>query len=1295
MSIFQLFRYADGVDKLFLLFGTLGSIGDGVMSPLTMLVLSGAINEYGTSESNTFNFPCKSKYIFYSLRLLYVAIANHVPSLIKPCSAEGICWTRTAERQTSRIKKEYLKSVLRQEVGFFDAQTDTSTTFEVVSTVSSGAHSIQDVISEKIPNCIAQLSTFSFSLIVSFLLSWRLALFALPFSLMFIIPGVGFGKVMMELGIKMKVAYGVAGGIAEQAVSSVRTVYSYVGEHQTLERFSIELQQSMKLGIKQGFTKGLLIGSMGMTFATFAFQSWVGSILVVEKGEKGGPVFVSGVCVVLGGLSIMSALPNLSYFSEAVATSSRIYEMIDRLPAIDSEDAEGEVLTHIAGDLQFKNVTFSYPSRPDSPILQEFNLKVGAGKTVGLVGGSGSGKSTTISLLERFYDPVKGKIFLDGTDIKKLHLKWLRSQMGLVNQEPILFATSIKENILFGNEEAPMDFVIKAAKDANAHDFITKLPKGYETQVGQFGVQLSGGQKQRIAIARALIRDPKILLLDEATSALDAESERTVQEALDKASLGRTTIIIAHRLSTIRKANFIVVLQSGKIIESGTHDELIQANDKEGGVYSKMVQLQQKTMETEALNPCYLPTEVNLRKINLPNSMSVASSRHSSPTFYFSPSSYSIIPVDHFSPAPYSITPVDHFSRAPYSITPVDHFSPAPYSISQEHSFTQSHANYEKEEQNLKLSSNAPSPQWRLLMMNAPEWQRTLLGCLGAIGFGAVQPMHAYCLGSIASVYFLPDDSHIRSETKFYCFIFLSIAGISFITNLLQHYNFAIMGERLTKRVREKMLAKVLTFEIGWFDRDENTSAAICARLATEANTARSLIGDRMSLLVQVFVCASLSWTLGLLVTWRLGSVMIAIQPFIIGCFYSRSVFMKSMSAKARTAQNEGSQLASEAVVNHRTVTAFSSQKRIVHLFEATFKGPQKENIKQSWFAGVALFSSQFITTASIALAYWYGGRLMTQGKITAKALFQAFFILMSTGKSIADAGCMTSDLAKGVEAIRSVFAILDRNSEIEPDHAEGIKVDKKIKGFVELKNLFFSYPARPEQVIFRGLSLQIEAGKKMALVGQSGSGKSTIIGLIERFYDPLKGSVVIDGHDIKSYNLRQLRSQIALVSQEPTLFAGTIRENITYGKENVTEAELRKSAMRANAHEFISSMKNGYETYCGERGVQLSGGQKQRIALARAILKNPAILLLDEATSALDSLSESLVQDALDKMMIGRTCVVVAHRLSTIEKADSIAVIKNGKVVEEGSHSSLLAIGHGGAYYSLIKLQGNNSPYR
>ncbi|KAL0372333.1 UNVERIFIED_CONTAM: putative multidrug resistance protein [Sesamum calycinum] len=394
------------------------------------------------------------------------------------------------------------------------------------------------------------------------------------------------------------------------------------------------------------------------------------------------------------------------------------------------------------------------------------------------------------------------------------------------------------------------------------------------------------------------------------------------------------------------------------------------------------------------------------------------------------------------------------------------------------------------------------------------------------------------------------------------------------------------------------------------------------------------------------------------------------------------------MSTNAEEAQNEGSQLASEAVVNHRTITAFSCQNRIVDLFEETLRGPRNESIRQSWISGVGLFSSQFLTVAAVALTFWYGGMLMSKGLLSSRQLFLAFFILMSTGKTIADAGTMTSDLSKGSSAVRSVFAILDRKTKIEPDNLEGNKVRETVQGKIEFDDVYFSYPSRPGQMIFHGLSLKIEAGMTMALVGESGSGKSTVIGLIERFYDPLKGFVLIDDYDIKSYNLRELRSQIALVSQEPALFAGTIHENIVYGRDDATDAEIGEAAILAHAHEFISSMKDGYKTHCGERGVQLSGGQKQRIAIARAILKNPSILLLDEATNALDSMSENLVQEALDNMMVGETCVIVAHRLSTIQMADCIAVVKNGKIVEHGSHSELLALGDPGSYYSLVKLQ-------
>jgi len=395
------------------------------------------------------------------------------------------------------------------------------------------------------------------------------------------------------------------------------------------------------------------------------------------------------------------------------------------------------------------------------------------------------------------------------------------------------------------------------------------------------------------------------------------------------------------------------------------------------------------------------------------------------------------------------------------------------------------------------------------------------------------------------------------------------------------------------------------------------------------------------------------------------------------------------MSRNAIKGQDESSKLAAEAVSNIRTITAFSSQERIINLLKMVQEGPRKDSARQSWLAGIMLGTSQSLITCVSALNFWYGGKLIADGKMMSKEFLEIFLIFASTGRVIAEAGTMTKDLVKGSDAVASVFAVLDRNTTIEPENPDGY-VPKKVKGQISFSNVDFAYPTRPDVIIFQNFSIDIEDGKSTAIVGPSGSGKSTIISLIERFYDPLKGIVKIDGRDIRSCHLRSLRQHIALVSQEPTLFAGTIRENIMYGgaSNKIDESEIIEAAKAANAHDFITSLSNGYDTCCGDRGVQLSGGQKQRIAIARAVLKNPSVLLLDEATSALDSQSESVVQDALERLMVGRTSVVIAHRLSTIQKCDTIAVLENGAVVECGNHSSLLAKGPKGAYFSLVSLQ-------
>nr|CAB3449155.1 unnamed protein product [Digitaria exilis] len=1153
-SFASVFMHADAADVALMVLGLVGAIGDGLSTPVMLLITSRIFNDLGGGPDILQEFS--SKINENARNLVFLALANWVMAFL-----EGYCWSRTAERQASRMRERYLRAVLRQDVEYFDLKV--GSTSEVITSVSNDSLVVQDVLSEKVPNFVMNCSMFVGSYAVGFALLWHLTLVALPSVLLLIIPGFMYGRILIGLARRIREQYTRPGAVAEQAVSSVRTVYSFVAERSTMAQFSAALEESARLGIKQGLAKGVAIGSNGITFTIWAFNVWYGSRLVMYHGYKGGTVFAVSAAIIVGGLALGSGMSNVKYFSEASSAAERVQEVIRRVPKIDSESNAGEVLANVSGEVEFKNVEFFYPSRPETPIFVSFNLRVPAGRTVALVGSSGSGKSTVIALLERFYDPSAGEVTLDGVDIRRLRLKWLRAQMGLVSQEPALFATSIRENILFGKEDATEEEVVAAAKAANAHNFISQLPQGYDTQVGERGVQMSGGQKQRIAIARAILKSPKILLLDEATSALDSESERIVQEALDLASVGRTTIVVAHRLSTIRNADMIAVMQYGEVKELGSHDELIA---HENGLYTSLVRLQQTRDSREA------------NEVSGTGSTSAAgqSSSHS-------------------------------MSRR--------------LSAASRSSSARSMGDAENDSTTEKPKLPVPSFR-RLLMLNAPEWKQALMGSFSAIVFGGIQPAYAYAMGSMISIYFLTDHNEIKDKTRTYALIFVGLAVLSFLINIGQHYNFGAMGEYLTKRVREQMLAKILTFEIGWFDRDENSSGAICSQLAKDAN-----------------------------------------------------------------AQSESSKLAAEAVSNLRTITAFSSQDRILRLFDQAQDGPRKESIRQSWFAGLGLGTSMSLMTCTWALDFWYGGKLMAEHHITAKALFQTFMILVSTGRVIADAGSMTTDLAKGADAVASVFAVLDRETEIDPDNPEGYKPEK-LKGEVDIRGVDFAYPSRPDVIIFKGFSLSIQPGKSTALVGQSGSGKSTIIGLIERFYDPLRGVVKIDSRDIKTYNLRALRRHIGLVSQEPTLFAGTIRENIVYGTETATEAEIENAARSANAHDFISNLKDGYDTSCGERGVQLSGGQKQRIAIARAILKNPAILLLDEATSALDSQSEKVVQEALDRVMVGRTSIVVAHRLSTIQNCDQITVLEKGIVVEKGTHASLMAKGPSGTYFGLVSLQ-------
>ncbi|XP_024518058.1 putative multidrug resistance protein [Selaginella moellendorffii] len=412
---------------------------------------------------------------------------------------------------------------------------------------------------------------------------------------------------------------------------------------------------------------------------------------------------------------------------------------------------------------------------------------------------------------------------------------------------------------------------------------------------------------------------------------------------------------------------------------------------------------------------------------------------------------------------------------------------------------------------------------------------------------------------------------------------------------------------------------------------------------------------------------------------------MIGTQPLFVFCYYIKLVCLKGFTHKSAKAHTEASQLACEAISQHRTITAFCSQGRVLAMLQSRLDASVTDLKKRSHTAGLGLGVAHFVLYASWGLQFWYAGVLVSKRKISYQDVFKIFFVFLSTGRVVAEALGLTPDLAKGAASIDSVFGILCQEGKINANDPEATPPGK-VAGEIDACNVFFAYPTRPDVVVLRGLNLHVPGGTSMALVGHSGSGKSTVVALIERFYDPLSGVVKIDGKDIKELELYSLRRQIGLVSQEPCLFSATIHENIAYGRESeCTEAEVIQASRIANAHNFISTLPEGYKTHSGRKGIRLSGGQKQRIAIARAVLKSPQILLLDEATSALDLESEHLVQDAL-KTMAGRTTLVIAHRLSTVRNCDCISVMHSGAVVEQGTHEELMSMS--GTYFSLVRLQ-------
>ena len=966
---------------------------------------------------------------------------------------------------------------------------------------------------------------------IAFIKSWKLTLILL--STVFAIAAImaSGSTFIIKFNKQSLESYALGGTVAEEVISSIRNATAFGTQDKLARQYDAHLIEAERWGKKLKTVLAIMIaGMMGILYLNYGLSFWQGSRFIVKGEASLSDILTITLAIMIGAFSLGNVAPNAQAFTTSVAAASKIFNTIDRISPLDPMSEEGEKLEHVEGIVELKNVKHIYPSRAEVVVMEDVNLKVPAGKTTALVGASGSGKSTIVGLVERFYDPVGGKVYLDGHEVSKLNLRWLRRQISLVSQEPTLFGTTIFGNIRHGligtmyeheSMEQQQKLIESAAKMANAHDFIIGLPEGYETNVGERGFLLSGGQKQRIAIARAMVCDPKILLLDEATSALDTKSEGVVQAALDVAAKGRTTIVIAHRLSTIKTADNIVVMSRGRIVEQGTHDELLEKQ----GAYYNLVDAQRISAENDEKN-----AEVTLDDSE--QEMMQSSSPEKTVTN----------------------EKLERMATGKSISSAV-----------------------------LESRGTGSGPQyslWTLIKVvgsfNRKEVHLMLIGLFFSIIAGGGNPTQSVFFASSIVALSLPNTEYakLRSDTDFWALMYLMLALVQILSFSAQGIAFAYCSERLVHRVRDKAFRTMLRQDIAFFDKEQNSAGALTSFLSTETTHLAGMSGVTLGTILVVSTTLIAAISLSCAINYKLALVCTATIPILLACGFLRFWMLARFQDRAKKAYEASASYACEATAAIRTVASLTREEDVWEHYHQAIVEQEAKSLSSILRSSVLYACSQSFVFLCTALGFWYGGTLIANREISELHFFICFSAIIFGAQSAGTIFSFAPDMGKAKQAAKELKTLFDRVPSIDAWSPDGERFEH-MEGNIEFRDVHFRYPTRPEQPVLRGLNLTVKPGQYVALVGASGCGKSTTVALMERFYDPLSGGVFVDGKEISSLNISDYRGFLALVSQEPTLYQGTIRENVLLGadKEDVPEELIVQACEDANIYDFIISL--------------------------------------------------------------------------------------------------------------------------
>jgi ATP-binding cassette subfamily B protein len=1081
---------------------------------------------------------------------------------------------------------------------------------------------------------------------------------------------------------------GEVAGVVDEAVTGVRVVKGFGQEDRELDHLAETgadlFRARMRLiRLQARFTPTLqslpVLGQVGV----LALGGWMAIDGHITVGTL--LAFSSYLVQVVAPVRQFAAV--MAVGQQARAGAERLLDLLDANPLV-VEKPDAPDLAVRGGAVRFDDVRFGYTR--DEPVLDGFTLHLAPGERVALVGTSGSGKSTIALLLPRFYDVDAGRVTVDGVDVRDVTLDSLRRQVGVVFEEPFLFSDSVRANIAYGRPDATDAEVRAAAAVAEADDFITALPDGYDTVVGERGLTLSGGQRQRVALARALITDPRILILDDATSSIDSRTEEDIYATLESTMEGRTTILVAHRRSTLRLADRIVLVDAGRVADAGTHDELLARSP----LYRALLagpgdSVDEITEEPVALEPVALePVAQEAGGTDDIRGLGGNGGAPANPAGTngggTTPAAWPYDEVDGAQDDDGAAAGAGANGGSPRRLRPTAavampaRFGPGAGNVSGGGSGLGLAATPEllaaldklppaDDEPDIDVAVEAaPGESFRLGRFLRPYRPWLALG-FALVAFDAVLTL----LGPLMVRQGIDHGVGDRNQRALWIAsaVFLLAAVGDWACTRAYTLVTGRTAERLLYALRIRVFAHLQRLSLDYYDRE--LAGRIMTRMTTDVEALQQLLQTGLvNAIVSLATCAGVFCFLVILSPPLALAAASVVPPLVAATFWyrKRSGVMYNAARDRIAAVNANFQ---ESLSGVRVAQAYTRENRNIAGFRDVNGSYLDARLGAQRLIALYFPFVLFLSDLGSAIVLGTGAALAAHDVVTPGVVIAFVLYLNMFFSPIQQLSQVLDTWQQATVSFARIDELMATPTGTPP--APHPVVPGRLRGAVRLDGVHFRYPDTVGPEALGGIDLDIAAGETVALVGETGAGKSTIVKLIARFYDPTAGRVTVDGHDLRDLDMGAFRRQLGVVPQEPFLFTGTLRDNIAYGRPTASDAEVEAAARAVGAHAFVAHLPHGYLTPVSERGRSLSAGQRQLIALARAQLVDPVILLLDEATSNLDLATEAAVQQAMGIVAAGRTTILVAHRLPTAQTADRIVVVDRGLVAAVGTHDDLL----------------------